>query len=150
MWLDEIASAAILTGLHPDGAADVIAVRWIAGNAVKVAYRVNGASRSRLLTRSNEALLSTTAPKETQLAFDEGGASFRLASEPSPLGSLTRLTPILLTRVAQRREPTAPNYGPMRRDDVAPAGMVTLEFDRLPARPAALRRLQPLISKGDL
>ena len=84
--LDEITSAAILTGLHPDGAADVNAVRWIGRNAVKVAYRVNGASRSRLLTRSNEALLSTTAPKEKQLTLDEDGASFRLASAAFPIG----------------------------------------------------------------
>ena len=69
MWLDEIAPAAILTGLNSDGAADVSAVRWIAGNAVKVASRVNGASRSRLLPRSNEALLSTIAPKEKQLTL---------------------------------------------------------------------------------
>ena len=86
MWLDEIASAAILTGLDPDGAADVIAVRWIGRNAVKVAYRVNGASRSRLLARSNEALLSTTAPKEKQLTLDEDCASFRLASAAFPNG----------------------------------------------------------------
>ena len=63
----------------------MMAVRWIGGNAVKVAYRVNGGSRSRLLTRSNEALLSTTAPKEKQLTLDEDGASFRLASEAFPI-----------------------------------------------------------------
>ena len=86
MWLDEIASAAILTGLDPDSAADVSAVRSISGKAVGIAYRVNGASRSRLLTRSNEALLSTTAPKEKQLTLDEDGASFRLASAAFPIG----------------------------------------------------------------
>ena len=55
LLFEEIASAAILTGLGLDGAAGVIAVRWIGGNAVEVAYRVNVASLSRLLTRSDES-----------------------------------------------------------------------------------------------
>jgi len=54
--LDEIASAAILTGLDPDGAADVIAVRWIDSRAVDIAYRMNDATSSCLLTRSVEVL----------------------------------------------------------------------------------------------
>jgi hypothetical protein len=37
MLLDEITSAAILTGLDPDGAAYVIARRWIDGKAVDLA-----------------------------------------------------------------------------------------------------------------
>ena len=37
MLLDEITSAANLTSLDPDGAAYVMAVRWIAGKAVDIA-----------------------------------------------------------------------------------------------------------------
>ena len=37
MRLNEIASAAILTGVDPDGAADVIAVRWMDSRVVAVA-----------------------------------------------------------------------------------------------------------------
>jgi len=59
--LEEIASEAILTGLDSDGSADVRAVCWIGGNAVDIVYRVNDATKSRLLTRSDETLFSVTS-----------------------------------------------------------------------------------------
>jgi hypothetical protein len=45
MRLEEIAAGSMLAGLDPDGAADVIAMRWIGANALDVAYRVNGTTR---------------------------------------------------------------------------------------------------------
>ena len=68
MWLDEIASAAILTGLDPDGAADVNAVGWIGGMAIDAVNHVDassllltaGASRGSLQS-SGENLPGSTA-----------------------------------------------------------------------------------------
>jgi hypothetical protein len=77
--LEDITAGGTLIGLDPDGAADVMGVRWIGGNALDIAYRVNGATRSRLLTRSDEALLSV-ATAARQVAFDGDGAVFRLAA----------------------------------------------------------------------
>ena len=80
MRLEDITAGGTLIGLDPDGAADVMGVRWIGGNALDITYRVNGATRSRLLTRSDEALLSV-ATAARQVAFDGDGAVFRLAAE---------------------------------------------------------------------
>jgi hypothetical protein len=54
MRLEEIAAGSMLAGLEPDGAADVLAMRWIGANALDVDYRVNGATRPRLSTRADE------------------------------------------------------------------------------------------------
>jgi hypothetical protein len=54
MLLEEITSAAIQTGLDPDGAADVRAVRWIGDNAVAVTWV--DVARAGLLMRSDEVL----------------------------------------------------------------------------------------------
>lgn len=51
MRLEDIAAGTLLTGLDADGPAHVIAVRWIGRDALDVAYRVNGATRSQLLMR---------------------------------------------------------------------------------------------------
>ena len=43
--LEEIASETILTGLDPDGGADLRVVRWIGGKAVESGRRTIGALR---------------------------------------------------------------------------------------------------------
>jgi hypothetical protein len=94
MRLEDMAAGGILAGLDADGTADVIAVRWIGRDAVDVAYRVNGATRSRLLMRSEEPLLSATAPAN-RVSLDGDGALFRLAAEATTpfMSSFARSAP---------------------------------------------------------
>jgi hypothetical protein len=100
MRLEEIAGGNMLTGLDPDGAADVMAVRWIGANALDIAYRVNGAIRSRLLTREDEALVSV-ASSAKQVAFDGDGALFRLAAEASRIRLAHLFDPYLAVHVSR-------------------------------------------------
>jgi hypothetical protein len=100
MRLEDIAAGGILAGLDPDGAADVIAARWIGRDALDVAYRVNGATRSRLLMRSDEALLLATAAAK-RVALDGDGALFRLAAEASRIRLAYLFDPYLAVHVSR-------------------------------------------------
>jgi len=117
MHREDIAAGTLLTGLDFDGVADVVAARWIGRDALDVAYRVNGATRSRLLMRSNEARIST-AGQPNQVAFDGMGRSSDLQLRRPASGLL--ICSILISPCMPRASSTpAPDNGRLRRSAAA-------------------------------
>lgn len=81
MRLEQIAAGVRVRGLDADGVADVLAAKWIGQDALDVAYRVGGHTRSRMLLRSDEEGLAGLSETTTPFALDGDGATFRLAAE---------------------------------------------------------------------
>jgi hypothetical protein len=81
MRLEDIGAGAQIGGLDADGAAQILAAKWIGQDALDVAYRVGQHTRSRMVLRADEATLTALAETASPFALDGDAAVFRLAAE---------------------------------------------------------------------
>ena len=81
MRLEQIAVGARVQGLDADGAAEVLAARWIGQDALDVAYRVSGQTRSRMVLRADEGGLAALSEAAALFTLHGDGGAFRLAAE---------------------------------------------------------------------
>jgi len=79
--LEQIIAGLKVHGLDADGVAEILAARWIGQDALDVAYRVGGQTRSRMVLRADEEALSSLSEAASAFALDGDGAVFRLAAE---------------------------------------------------------------------
>jgi len=79
--LEHIRDGARLLGIDTEGVADVLAARWIGADALDIAYRVNGVTRSRMLLRADEEQIRSIDVAARPFALDGDGDIFRLAAE---------------------------------------------------------------------
>ncbi len=78
--LEEIVVGARVSGLGPHGPATVKSVHWLGSDRIEVVYRDDKGLDERILTRSEERLLSA-ASATRPFALDANAEDFRLAAE---------------------------------------------------------------------
>ena len=81
MKLEQIGAGARILGLDADGAAEVLAAKWIGNDALDVAYRVSGQTRSRMVLRADESGLLPLSEAAAPFTLTGDGDLFRLAAE---------------------------------------------------------------------
>jgi superfamily II DNA or RNA helicase len=81
MRLEQIRDGVRVHGLDSDGVADILAAKWIGADALDIAYRVGGQTRSRMLLRADEETLRPVSEDSRLFALDGDGGTFRLAAE---------------------------------------------------------------------
>lgn len=84
--LEDVKGGVTVSGLAPDGLAEVVSVEWFGDQAMQVVYRDGGGVlRDRLLYRYDEPSLEITTTARGR-SFDGDGALLRLVSEAPPTG----------------------------------------------------------------
>ncbi|MEH0843078.1 helicase-related protein [Micromonospora sp. CPCC 205711] len=92
--LEELAAGAAVTGIVPDGPAELIAVTAIGADTVRVVYRTAGGQLGeQILMRGNEPALDLVAAERTP--FDADAEEFKLAAEALRLRAAAHIDPML-------------------------------------------------------
>lgn len=143
MRLEEIGAGAQIVGLDADGAAQILAAKWIGRDALDVAYRVGQHTRSRMVLRADEVALTALAETASPFALDGDAAVFRLAAEATRIRLAHLFDPYQAIR--SRRPPRTPCRAASWREgltpDVAIAGSSPRAWSSWPSKPRLFQEL---------